>query len=304
MIGVNLEQNLLERVLRRLGCFLCRPQLEDDGQTNAGTNDLISTDMDGESTSSTASDDPKPPIYFPVDEILYMTRRKRQQQQQQQQQQEGNIHQTFGVIEGPPLAGGIVKRVELMGIFPTCRWMGDVTMPPDVKELFGGSPFFPLGEYRVANIDIVDASKTLHSLTLIVNKGVEGLLTGYWGAAFATNPPHACWARFETTDSHESTVREEALPLSDSSSGIFQEFDCLEFCDDSFSAGFAPGTCTTQIEKILGLTAQFLLEIEWKDWLPDSMLEVRDTSCKLERKRRARLARRRLAELTESEVLD
>ena len=177
-------------------------------------------------------------------------------------------------------------------------------MPPDVKELFGGTPFFPLGEYRVARIEIVDAKRTLHSLTLILNRGVEGLLTGYWGAAFATNPPHACWARFETTDTHETTVREEpmASPMTDASRGTFHEFDCLDFCDDSFQAGFAPGTCTTQIERILGLTAKFLLEIEWKDWLPDTMLEVQDRVSKLERKRRARQSRLRHAALSNTDI--
>lgn len=289
MIGVNLDQTLLERILRHLGCFICKPQLEDDDNT-----DMISLD-NCESDSSTPGH-PSLPIHFPIDEVRLMTKRRREQQQQQEH---CDIHQCLGIIEDPPFACGIVKRVELMGIFPTCRWMGDVTMPPDVKELFGGTPFFPLGEYRVANIDIVDAARTHHSLTLILNKGVEGLLTGYWGAAFATNPPHACWARFETTDTHETMVREEhvALPLTEASKGLFHEFDSLEFCDDYFKEGFAPGTCTTQLERILGLTAKFLLDIEWKDWLPDAMLEVRDTLSKLERKRRARLKRLRLATL-------
>ncbi len=273
MIAANDDQNLFDLLIRYWGCFTCRPELENDDYIA-----MVSFD-------NSISLESLPVQYFPIDEMLMMVERH------------DMLGRPLGIIERPPVACGVVKRMELIGIFPTCRWMTDVTMPPDVKELFGGTPFFPLGEYRVANIDVIDSAGTLHSLTLILNKGVEGMLTGYWGAAFARNDPHECWARFETSGSHETSVREECdikssklIPRS-----LYQEFDRIDFCEEYFEAGFAPGSCKTQLERILGLTAQFLLDIEWKDWLPDKLLEVRETSSKLERKRRARIARQRAA---------
>jgi hypothetical protein len=195
------------------------------------------------------------------------------------------------IIERPPIACGIVKNIHLLGVFPTCRWMADPTMPPDVKELFGGTPFFPLGEYRVATLELLDAAGTRHPLIIIVNTGVEGLLTGYWGAAFGRDAPHPCWARFEQardTNNGETIVKEERYS---SMRPSFEEFDCLSFSEEYFEKGRVPGTCSTQLERIIGLAAEFLLELEWRDWLPDRLVETRDRSSKLERKRRAKIAR-------------
>ena len=57
-------------------------------------------------------------------------------------------------------------------------------MPPDVKEMFGGTPFFALGNYRVVTFDIKDYSGVVHPIIMIVNSGVIGMKLSYWGGAF------------------------------------------------------------------------------------------------------------------------
>lgn len=290
------ETNFLAAIARHWACFTCREddlQLANEDNIYNGDNDLYPVAASFSSVSSSSVDEmeeerlPLTPMVFPVDEIHSLLRR----------------HQALsrgpaGVMERPPLAGGVLKRVQLLGVFPTCRWLVDATMPPDVKELFGGTPFFPLGEYRVANIELLDGVGTLHPLTMIVNTGVEGMLTGYWGAVFEQKAPHVCWARFETPGERGGRVHEEPRRKSDGTvSGrartFFQEYDGLDFTDECFTEGSTHGVRRTQLERILAITAEFLLQLDWSTWLPEHLIEVRDTSCRLERKRRARITRQR-----------
>ena len=192
------------------------------------------------------------------------------------------------LLERPPVACGMIRTIQLLGIFPTTRWLTDPTMHPDVKELFGGTPFLALGDYRVALVDLLDSSGTTHALIVVLNRGVEGMLTGHWGAIFERSYPHRCWARLEATGENETSVKSE--PLGDAR---YQEFSCIDFCEHYFEAGVVSWICTTQLEKIFGLTAEFLLALEWTDLLPMDLIETRDKSCRLERKRRARIARQR-----------
>jgi len=192
------------------------------------------------------------------------------------------------LLERPPVACGMIRTIQLLGIFPTTRWLTDPTMHPDVKELFGGTPFLALGDYRVALIDLLDSSGTTHALILVLNKGVEGMLTGHWGAIFERSYPHICWARLEATGENETSVKSE--PHGDAT---YQEFRCIDFCEHYFEAGVVSWICTTQLEKIFGLTAEFLLALQWTDLLPMDLIETCDKSCRLERKRRARIARQR-----------
>lgn len=265
----------MDIVAHHWACFvMCHPNPLIDADCDVDDDILY----DLSSVSSTPIEDQLPTITPPLDELVSLQRRR------------ACLPRLPAVIERPPIACGVVKNVELLGIFPTCRWMADATMPPDVRELFGGTPFFALGEYRVANLDLLDAAGTLHPLIVVVNKGVEGLETGYWGAAFGRDAFHPCWARFQTTGTQETTVKEEHYENSKASGGgrpFFEEFDCLSFNDEHFGEGYSPGTCKTQLERILGLAVEFLVDLEWCDWLPDSLVEIRDASSKLERKNRA-----------------
>ena len=258
-------------VARHWAFFMCLPDSEIDPEEEENDFCVISS-------FGAPTEDERPAITLPLDEIVSLKRRR------------SSLPRAPTAIEHPPIACGIVKNIQLVGVFPTCRWLADVTMPPDVKELFGGSPFFALGDYRVANLDVLDAAGTLHPLVIIVNTGVEGLLTGYWGAAFGRIKPYPCWARFETTGTHQTTVKEERYDCSNSSTSdrpLFKEFDCLSFIEEYFEKGLAPVTCTTQLERIIGIAAEFLLDLEWCEWLPDRLIEKRDASSKLERKGRA-----------------
>jgi hypothetical protein len=223
-------------------------------------------------------DDESTSIACPIDEIDSLQRRH------------DRLSVTGDVLERPPVACGIVRRIQLLGIFPTTRWLADPTMHPDVKELFGGTPFFALGDYRVAYIDLLDSSGTTHGLIVVLNKGVEGLLTGHWGAIFEKRYPHECWARLEASGENQTSIKAEALVNT-----RFHEFRCIDFCEDYFETRAVSWICTTQLERILGLAAEFLLGLEWSDRLPEELIESRDRSCRLERKRRARVARKREA---------
>ena len=215
-------------------------------------------------------------VSCPVDEIDSLRRRFDQ------------ISLPRALLERPPVACGMIRTIQLLGIFPTTRWLTDPTMHPDVKELFGGTPFLALGDYRVAVMDLLDSSGTTHALVLVLNKGVEGLSTGHWGAIFERNYPHRCWARLEATGENETSVKAEPF-----GNARYQEFSCIDFCDCYFEAGTVSLICTTQLEKIFGLTAEFLIALEWTDLLPMDLIETCDKSCRIERKRRARRARQR-----------
>jgi hypothetical protein len=215
-------------------------------------------------------------VAYPIDEIDSLQRRH------------DRIPLTGAVMERPPIACGIIRRIQLIGIFPTTRWLSDPTMHPDVKEQFGGTPFFALGDYRVAHVDLLDGSGTTHGLTVVLNKGVEGLMTGYWGAIFERNYPHACCARLDVAGENQTSIKADAL-----FAPRFHEFGCIDFCEEYFEGGAVSWICMTQLERILGLAAEFLLGLRWSDRLPNELIEATDSSCRLERKRRARLARRR-----------
>ena len=152
-----------------------------------------------------------------------------------------------------------------------------------VVELFGGTPFFALGEYRVAHLQVQDARRRTTLLTLIINTGVEGLLTGFWGGAFERGPPHSCLARFENTGDLETTVKEQHSKRLD---WVFHEFENLEFWDAGFQ-GAVPGICLTQLERVLGVAVEFLLGLDWNHLLPESLVEIRDMSPRAERQQRA-----------------
>ena len=149
-------------------------------------------------------------------------------------------------------------------------------MPPDVKELFGGTPFFALGEYRVAHVDVKDARGTIQRMTLIVNRGVEGMQFGFWGGAFDRHPPHLCLARFQGASEGMTTIvqrKNRRSPLS------FSDYANLEFADSICSAG------TTQLEQLVGVAVEFLLfHADWQG-LPPSLIEIRDQSPRNERAR-------------------
>jgi hypothetical protein len=224
---------------------------------------------------------------FPSDEVESLQRRHRA------------LVRPLPTVHRIPTACGIFQNLQLVGVFPTARWLTDPTMPPDVKELFGGTPFFALGEYRVAHLDIQDASGAMHSLTLIVNKGVEGLLTGHWGGVFGRYPPHACWARFETTGEHETTVKEhhKKKPTCPEEAWVFEEFEMLEFREENFQGGKLPGICHSQLERLFGTAVEFLFTLDWNALLHESLVEVRDMSPRLERQRaRQRMTPRKLVE--------
>lgn len=294
------SSSFLDVFVRHWACVTCRPDVEELDVVEDDHGDIYLTPATEDSSelgsNATVEALPLPRIYFPEEEVYSLRLRHKKSNP--------TTASTLGLIERPPIACGVVQRIHLLGIFPTCRWLADdPTMPPDVKELFGGTPFFPLGEYRVADVEIIDGAKTVHPLSVIVNRGVEGLETGYWGAAFSRQSPHECWARFETTGKHETTVKEEPATTGRTA---FQEYDesVVEFCDEYFGKGTIPGTCSTQLERVLGLTAETLLELEWSACLPTEFLQIRDTSCRLDRKRRARITKQRASRSLKVDDLD
>lgn len=215
--------------------------------------------------------DSPPTIFYPIHEIDALIQRHKR------------LSYEGAFFERPPVACGTVRRIQLLGVFPTTRWLADSTMHPDVKEMFGGTPFFALGCYQVAHVDLLDGCGTVHFLTLIVNKGVEGLSTGYWGAIFERNSPNECWARFKSIGEKTTTVKAETL-----ASSRFVEFGCVDFNEDYFQGEKVPGICSQQVERVIGLTVEFILAVEWSNYLPEDLIVLRDTSCRLERKRLAR----------------
>eukprot|EP00538_Stauroneis_constricta_P000894 CAMPEP_0119550236 /NCGR_PEP_ID=MMETSP1352-20130426/3784_1 /TAXON_ID=265584 /ORGANISM="Stauroneis constricta, Strain CCMP1120" /LENGTH=308 /DNA_ID=CAMNT_0007596013 /DNA_START=83 /DNA_END=1005 /DNA_ORIENTATION=- len=210
-------------------------------------------------------------------------------------------------MEVIPMGCGILRNLTLVGIFPTARWLTDPTMPADIRELFGGTPFFPLGHYKVAWLDVIDGARRRHPLTFVVNCGVSGLSTGYWGGVFTqcernvtnndddrndeddehsnhntitTTTKPVCWARFETTDEHETTVKEQNW-----ASQFFVNHPHLEFDDHRFESGCVPGICGTQLERLIGLAVEYLLfDADW-DSLPSQLVELQDRSARAERRR-------------------
>lgn len=205
--------------------------------------------------------------YFPVDEVVSLETRAAQ------------LSHPLPALN--LMSTGILQRLQLVGIFPTARWLDDVTMPPDVRELFGGTPFHALGEYRVAHLNLVDSMQQQKQVTIIVNSGVEGMKTGYWGGTF-DRISYKCVAKFEFTGEFETTVKEQQTP----SNGLFAEFENMEFLD-CLGASTPPGICSTQLEKLLGITVEFLLRLDWKGLLHESLIETKDRSLRKERRQRA-----------------
>mmetsp|Transcript_43017 Transcript_43017/g.104135 ORF Transcript_43017/g.104135 Transcript_43017/m.104135 type:complete len:270 (-) Transcript_43017:29-838(-) len=186
----------------------------------------------------------------------------------------------------PASGGGVLQRVRLVGIFPTARWLQDPTMPADVKELFGGTPFHALGEYRVGYLDLQESILTAthrHKLLMIVNTGAPGLETGYWGGAF-DRLTNKCLAKFECTGELETTVKEESNPGGGDFFVGYDNTDFPEFVDGKTP----PGICVTPFEKLLGVTAQFMIQLQWTGVVHDSMIDILDKSSRDERKQRAR----------------
>ena len=81
-------------------------------------------------------------------------------------------------------------------------------MPPDIKEMFGGTPFFGLGHYRCLAFDMRDGKGAVHPIVMVVNSGVTGMQLGAWGCAFLACDEKGigndicaptCIARFEAT---------------------------------------------------------------------------------------------------------
>jgi hypothetical protein len=219
---------------------------------------------------------------YPTEQLVALEKRQR------------DLHENLerpisNTIDTLPTGCGIISNLQLIGIFPTARWLNDPTMPPDVKEMFGGTPFFALGDYRVAFLDIKDASDKILSLKLVVNSGVEGMKLGYWGCAFLQHLPHSCVARFESTGDMETTIieRPAGTVTTKDADFVFQEYQHLEFASDSVVRDDI--STNTQLEKLLGVAVDFLLtQVDWNG-LPQALLEIRDTSPRAERQ----LARRR-----------
>eukprot|EP00980_Cylindrotheca_fusiformis_P001419 scaffold345_cov134-Cylindrotheca_fusiformis.AAC.30 len=205
--------------------------------------------------------------YFPVDEVHSLEMRAAQ------------LSQSLPTLNLVPT--GILKRIQLVGIFPTTRWLNDVTMPADVKELFGGTPFHALGEYRVAYVGLIDSMQQCKEMTIIVNTGVEGMKTGYWGGTFDRNT-YKCVAKFElardadTTAIHQNTTEVQS----------FAKFANFEFLH-CLGAETTPGICSTPFETLLGIIVEFLLGLDWKDFLHESLIETIDRSSRKERRKRA-----------------
>jgi hypothetical protein len=231
--------------------------------------------MDQQASSEDDDDDDE--SNFPYEELCALQRRHR------------SLSRPLPNLDRIPTACGILQNLQLVGIFPTARWLTDPTMPPDVREMFGGTPFFPLGEYRVAHLEVQDAVGSKKALTFIVNSGVKGMLTSYWGGAFSREGPHSCWARFQGAGEFEATIAgQQSKRKRNGEEWSFQEFDCLEFCEESFKSGSAPGKCNSQLERLLGIGVEFLLDLDWKTAVPEAMIEICDMSPRMERRRRAR----------------
>jgi hypothetical protein len=193
---------------------------------------------------------------FPSDQLVSL---------QQKQEKLPEPVPTLGIL---PTGCGILLNLTLLGIFPTSRWLTDPTMPPDVKEMFGGTPFFALGDYRVVALDIKDSRGLIQPITLVVNSGVEGMEIGFYGCAFLRTPPNTCLARFENEGTMETTIVAKYCDW-------FQEFPCLDFFGDS---------PRTQLESLLGVAVDFALDqADWQG-LPQTLVEIKDKSPRAERK--------------------
>lgn len=167
-------------------------------------------------------------------------------------------------------------KLELIGIFPTTRFLEDVTMPPDVKELFGGTPFFALGEYRVAFVELEG-----QLLTIIVNKGVVGMGTGYWGGCYQRNF-HSCVATFTC----EGQFPVQPVLIKEQRTRQTKNFFTkLDQTLSGKSCYFEKNA--TELEQLLGVIVDFLLHLDWHKLLPPSLIEIQDKSSRNLRKQRA-----------------
>jgi hypothetical protein len=191
------------------------------------------------------------------------------------QQKQEKLPEPVPTLPMLPTGCGILLNLTLVGIFPTARWLTDPTMPPDVKEMFGGTPFFALGDYRVVELDIKDSKGYIQPVTFVVNSGVEGMEIGFYGGAFLRKPPYTCLARFENEGTMETTIVTKCCDW-------FQEFTCLEFFEDDDSDSSQPRR--TQLESLLGVAVDFILEqADWQG-LPQTLVEIKDKSPRAERK--------------------
>jgi hypothetical protein len=184
------------------------------------------------------------------------------------QQKQDKLPEPVPTLPILPTGCGILLNLTLVGIFPTARWLTDPTMPPDVKEMFGGTPFFALGDYRVAHLDIKDSRGLIQPITLVVNSGVEGMEIGFYGGAFLRIPPYTCLARFENEGTMETTIVAKYCDW-------FREFSCLEFCGNASQS---------QLESLFRVAVDFVLEqADWQG-LPQTLVEIKDKSPRAERK--------------------
>jgi hypothetical protein len=214
-----------------------------------------------------------------------------------------------------PTTCGIFNNLQLLGVFPTSRWLSDPSIHPDIKELFGGSPFHGLGEYRVSQVEMKDGAAINHNLLFIVNTGVRGMNVGYFGGIYRRfgdgDARIECIARIknarviEVPKFHLSR-KENTEDLEDQQQrnhqrkewfALFPEW--LEFLtfeegqtsgvvDDEESGGEEDEESpriSTQLEQLLGIATEFIIEgVDW-DILHPSLIEVRDMSPRAERKR-------------------
>ena len=215
---------------------------------------------------------------------------------------------TISVI---PTTCGIFRNLELIGVFPTSRWLNCPTMHADVKELFGGSPFHGLGEYRVSHVELHDGAGTLHDLVLIVNTGVRGMDVGHFGGIYkrtiAQQHPDRveqieCIAQLQQSrvfEVHrfqlynqlkfntEQSIQENGK-LSEKSRWFVPFPEWLEFLTTKSEATVGTPSCLpkTQLEQLLEIASEFIVEsVDWDSMLHPSLIEVRDMSPRVERRR-------------------
>jgi hypothetical protein len=65
---------------------------------------------------------------------------------------------------------------------------------------------------------------------------------------------------------------------------FFQDIEGIEFCEANFQGGTPQGICNSQLERLLGTTVEFLFSLDWNAVLPESLVEIRDSTPRAERK--------------------
>uniref|UniRef100_A0A7S4JD07 Uncharacterized protein n=1 Tax=Odontella aurita TaxID=265563 RepID=A0A7S4JD07_9STRA len=178
----------------------------------------------------------------------------------------------------------IVTNVRLLGIFPTAQWQSDPTIPDFVSDCHN----YRIGYYNVAECDVTDAAGTTTRLVLVINAGDGDCNTGYWGGAFESEGRHSVVARFESVGDTETAVEEESGGISgfvtyaEGEGDIGENERVLQFPQFKdpeeedmegveYFSGLFPGTCRTQLEKIMGVLMGRLMQgREWRA-LPKSL---------------------------------